>query len=173
MASIQRPVRNQDILKFWNLHRHTIYKLCKRKMPRGVPIQDIMQNVYIRLHLHFENVRSLYSPVGWLVRVAENVCNDELRRLMRFRKASEKYCRYELQRNAKNARLPWDALEVKACLGKLPPQREALVDLHFLKGISIGDLAEVSGCKHTTVAKRLILSMEKMRKNALESVKMS
>lgn len=62
-------------------------------------IQDLMQNVYIRLHTHFEEVRTLENPAGWLIRVAENICHDEFRRLYRTQNVCEKFFRYDARRD--------------------------------------------------------------------------
>lgn len=65
-------------------------------------IQDLMQNVYIRLHTHFEEVRTLENPTGWLLRVAENVCHDEFRRLIRAQNVRERFFRYDVHRDERD-----------------------------------------------------------------------
>ncbi len=142
-------------------------------MPRDIPLQDIMQNIYIRLHTHYETVRNLDSPVGWLMRVAENACNDELRRVMRFQKAFGFYRQNEIHRKAFEERIPWNLMEAKRLMNGLSPKWETLVNLHYLQGLSVDELSLWSGKKYGAVAKTLVKSMKKMRKNALAFVKVS
>ncbi len=173
MASIQGPVRNQDILSFWNRHRFQIYKLCLHKMHGVGSIQDLMQNVYIRLHTHFEEVRTLENPTGWLLRVAENVCHDEFRRLIRAQNVRERFFRYDVHRDERDRQQLENERAVNSFLDFLPPNQGTLVELHYLKGFSIGELSEIFGIRRSTVAKKLVLSMGKMRKKVLEQVKVS
>lgn len=173
MASIQGPVRNQDILSFWNRHRFQIYKLCLHKMHGACSIQDLMQNVYIRLHTHFEEVRTLENPAGWLIRVAENVCHDEFRRLYRMQNVCEKFFRYDARRDEQDREQLENERQVNSFLDILSPKLGTLVELHYLKGFSINELSEISGIGRSTVAKKLVLSVGKMRKKVLEQVKAS
>lgn len=136
-------------------------------------MQDIMQNIYIRLHTHYEEVRNLDSPIGWLFRVAENACNDELRRMMRFQKAFDPYRQHEIHRKTLEERRLWNVMEVELLMNRLSPKWETLVNLHYLQGLSVGELSIWSGKKYGTVAKTLLKSMKKMRKNALDFVKVS
>ena len=173
MASIQGPVRNQDILNFWNRHRFQIYKLCKNKLHPGIALQDLMQNVYLRLHTHFEEVRELQNPSGWLLRVAENLCNDELRRLARSQRVCESYFHYEVELSAKNDKQLFDEQQVNSMLNGISPNLGTLVDLHYLKGFSIFELSGISGISRSTIAKRLTTSVGKMRENVGKKMKMS
>lgn len=173
MASIQGPVRNQDILSFWNRHRFQIYKLCSHKMRGICPIQDLMQNVYIRLHTHFEEVRALENPAGWLMRVAENICHDEFRRLYRTQNVCSKFFRYDANLSDKESQRMENERQVNSFLDLLSPNLGTLVELHYLKGFSIDELSEISGIRRSTVAKRLVVSVGKMRKKVLDRVKPS
>lgn len=136
-------------------------------------IQDLMQNVYIRLHTHFDEVRSLKNPVGWLIRVAENICYDEFRRLYRTQNVCERLFRYDVRRNEQNRRELENERQVNSCLDILSPNLGTLVELHYLKGFSINELSEISGACRSAVAKKLVLSVGKMRKKVLEQVKAS
>ncbi len=136
-------------------------------------IQDLMQNVYIRLHTHFEEVRTLENPSGWLLRVAENVCHDEFRRLIRTQKVCARFSRYDVHRDERNRKEVENEQEVNSCLDFLSPNQGTLVELHYLKGFSIDELSEIFGIRRSTVAKKLVLSMGKMRKKVLEQVKVS
>lgn len=173
MALIQGPVRNRDILEFWNEHRIQIYKLLYRTMDEKHLIPDLMQNVYIRLHTHFEEVRNLENPCGWLLKVARNICMDEYRQLIRHRKVRESYFPYVVE---KVRRVPFqleNASRLNSLLDSLPPHQGTLVELHYLKGFSIDELSEISGMSRSTVSKRIVTSVGKMRKNVLKSVKAS
>lgn len=173
MATIQGPVRNQDILNFWNRHRNQIYKLCSRKIRDDVPIQDLLQNVYIRLHTHFEDVCHLQNPGRWLYRVAENLCNDEFRHKMREQCVCESFYHYQISRNAANQKQLFDEQDVNTLLDRISPNMGTLVDLHYLKGFSVHELSEMTGIKRSTVAKKICVSIGKMRENVVDSVKKS
>ncbi len=136
-------------------------------------IQDLMQNVYIRLHTHFEEVRSLENPVGWLLRVAENVCHDEFRRLSRTQNVRERFSRYVVHRDERDRKELEDEQKVNFFLDILSPKQGTLVELHYLKGFSIDELSEIFGIRRSAVSKKLVLSMGKMRKKVLELAKVS
>lgn len=173
MAYIQGPVRNQDILSFWNRHRVQIYKLCSLKMNRSDSISDVMQDVYIRLHTHFEEVICSEKPLSWLFKVTENVCQDEFRRLRREGSVCKNFFRYSVKHVEKFRKELETEYQLNAFLDSLSPRLGTLVELHYLKGFSIGELSEISGTCRSTVAKHLVQSLSKMRKKASEPVKVS
>ncbi len=142
-------------------------------MQGACSIQDLMQNVYIRLHTNFEDVRTLENPVGWLIRVAENICHDEFRRLYRTQNVRERFYRYDVRRDERIRTQLENERQVNSFLDILSPNLGTLVELHYLKGFSINELSEISGICRSTVSKKLLLSVGKMREKVLEHVKAS
>ncbi|MBP5247332.1 MAG: RNA polymerase sigma factor [Fibrobacter sp.] len=147
--------------------------MCSYRIHDELSIQDLLQNVYIRLHTHYEDVRKLDNPERWLIRVAENICYDEIRYRKRTQNVCEKYYHYETRRNSANLQQTFDEQDINSLLDKISPSLGTLVDLHYLKGFSVGELSEMTGIKRSTVSKRILVSVEKMRQNVLELVKKS
>lgn len=136
-------------------------------------VPDMMQNVYIRLHTHFEEVRGLVNPAGWLLKVAKNLCMDEYRQQVRHRKVREKYFPYVVEKAERVTQELETANRLNSLLDSLSPHQGTLVELHYLKGFSIDELSVISGISRSTVAKRLISSMGKMRKSVSKMTKSS
>ena len=173
MVHIQRPLQNTDVLRLCNKHQFQIYKLCFSKIRKKELLHDVMQNIYIRLHTHFHQVCLLENPWAWLMRVAENECNDELRRLMRAEEGCKHFYHYFHSLVKRERKREQTAKHLNFLLEKIPPQYGTLVELHYLKGFSIAELSDISGCTRTAVSKRLLLSVDMIRRKTENLVKKS
>lgn len=173
MACIQGSTRNEDILTFWNHYWGKIYKLCALKIKDPSSIQDVMQEVYIRLHSHYEDLCCYDNPMLWFRAVVSNLCVDEYRRRNRTQTASECFYHYTVKRNNSLASEADSSRILEGLLNKLSPQMGTLVELHYLHGFPITELSEMFGTNRACLSKRLGSSLKYLRIKACEREKPS
>jgi DNA-directed RNA polymerase specialized sigma24 family protein len=92
---------------------------------------------------------------------------------MREQGVCESFYHYQVGRNAANEKQMFDEQDVNTLLDRISPNMGTLVDLHYLKGFSVHELSEITGIKRSTVAKKIVVSIGKMRENVVDSVKKS
>lgn len=68
-----------------------VFRLISRFFRSREDVEDIAQDVFMKLFARIDQVRPDENFPGWLARVAVNTCYDELRKLKRRKTAMETY----------------------------------------------------------------------------------
>lgn len=121
-------------------HRERLRLLVARMLGDGSEAEDVVQETLLRAYLGLTQLREPASFGGWLAGIALNLARMTLRRRAAYARA--------LARVAP-ARLP-DAVEerdvlhlVREAIDVLPPGERSVVALHYLDGLSCGEIAAV------------------------------
>ncbi len=146
------------------LVRRTVYSLGGSE-----DLEDIVQEVFIRLWRAWDRFEGRSSRRTWVYRVTLNTARGHWRGRGRFKAALRRWLlavpRSEAVAPGQEA---WESdAEVGRALKALePPKREALVLVH-LEGLSLAEAAAVLGVPEGTVKSRLFHAREELRR-ALE-----
>src|SRR5947207_2585115 len=68
-----------------------VFRLCSRFFRSREDVEDIAQDVFLKLFARIDQVRPDENFPGWLARVTVNTCYDELRKNRRRKVAMETY----------------------------------------------------------------------------------
>src|SRR5436853_6792072 len=68
-----------------------VFRLISRFFRSREDVEDIAQDVFLKLFARIDQVRPDENFPGWLARVTVNTCYDELRKTRRRKEALEKY----------------------------------------------------------------------------------
>jgi RNA polymerase sigma-70 factor (ECF subfamily) len=111
--------------------------------------QDVVQEAFCRALPRWKTLAEYDDPAAWVRKVAWNLATSRwrrVRRLVDFTRAENV--------NPVPAPSP-DRLDLMVALAALPaPQREALV-LHYIGGVSVAEIAQITGVSIGTVKSRL------------------
>lgn len=128
---------------------------------------DVLQEIWIRVFLKINTLRTPEAFRTWLYKIAHDVAVSQLRQSQRreFMSMTDE----QLDDVAETSE--WNELEllehaalVHEALGQLSlPHREVLT-LRFLEGLELAELADVVGCSVGTVKSRLHYAKSAMRK---------
>jgi RNA polymerase sigma-70 factor, ECF subfamily len=142
----------------FDLHKDRVYSIALHYANDESAALDIAQNTFLKLFSSIRTFRGEGSFEAWLYRIVVNSCVDQIRerrRLLPFidrlldslrssgETALEKLLRQEFSD------------QVRAAVGKLPPEQRIIVVLRYTEGLSYEEMAEVLGCARGTVASRL------------------
>jgi len=110
--------------------------------------EDLAQEAFLRLHLHWDRVQHLANPEAWLYRVASNLANSWWRRRFAERRANRRHgpgatASYEPDHA--------DVLAVRAAVAALPTRQRTVVVLRYFGGCSVAEAAEAMRCREGTV----------------------
>lgn len=106
--------------------------------------RDIVQEVFLRLMNSYDNIKSCEHKKAWLIRVTVNLCHDAVRR--------ERFCSFEPLEN-----YPcidegiYSDIELFDIIRRLPENQRNALYLHFFEGLSIEEIAEITGRSRGTV----------------------
>src|SRR5262249_58700398 len=102
----------------------------------------------------------------WLYRALTNVCIDEMRR--RRSRTSALRASSEIGPRHAGAGTAGERVDVERALERVPREARVLLALHYVDGLSLGELARVRGISVNTVKSQLARGKAIMRQ-ALES----
>jgi RNA polymerase sigma factor (sigma-70 family) len=149
---------------------------------------DVLQHVYLQLHLSLPMLRRNGSIKGWLFQVARNRCLDELRR--RRRRAETPFSTLEqedgeeglstLEALSDPEPLPEEMTErrelhgsLHAAIVSLPPKFRSIVHLRCFRQLTFSEIGRTLNMPETTVKTYFYRSLPHLRKALASSVQLA
>jgi RNA polymerase sigma-70 factor (ECF subfamily) len=127
-------------------------------------VKEALQETFLRVFRHLRGYDESKDFLGWLTRVAVNVCRDLLRRRRRglepIDEASvtdEVHFEDDLIRRDEIAQL-------RRAIDSLPPKERMAIVLHDVEGLRTHEVAEALGNSVATVRVQLSRAREKLRR---------
>jgi len=136
---------------FVSATRPQVWRVC-RALGSDQSADDLIQETYLRAIRSLPGYRAEAPALGWVCRIARNVCADEVRR--------------NRHRRALSARLShlvdphptidgFGLVDVEAIIAQLPSERRGAFVLTQLLGFPYHEAAEICGCPVGTIRSRL------------------
>lgn len=128
--------------------------------------EDLVQEAFVRVWDHREQLRADTSPRAYLYRVLRNLITDDHRR----RRLRDRWA--ELRRHQPEAEVPTPALLLEAdlladaarrAIAALPERRRDVFVLAHLHGLSYKEVATALGITRRTVANHMSLALKELR----------
>jgi RNA polymerase sigma-70 factor (ECF subfamily) len=137
-------------------HRYAeqIYEKCLRMLECPAEAEDAVQETFFRAHLALPELRNHRAALGWLYRIAANVCLNVIR--TRRRKGatpigdSDDFCAPHHSVDLLHCRHLLDRLAAE-----LDRRSLEIVVAHYVDGVSQGEVAAHLGLSRRSVVKRL------------------
>lgn len=153
------------------VHRHfgLVYAVALGRLNRRDEAEDLTQEVFLRVLLSMEHLDgSRFSH--WMTRVARNLAIDWQRSKVRSARIAS-LLPVECAAGISAAQDARELLEARSneqaihrALEQLDPaSREALL-LHYMEGLTHGDIARRMGCNRSTISRQISGSLRVMRK---------
>jgi RNA polymerase sigma factor (sigma-70 family) len=104
--------------------------------------EDVSQDAFTQLHLHWAKISRYDRPDAWVRRVAIRMA---IRAVRRHRLLDGLLGRLEPPRQEQGA-----DLDLAAALLRLPPQQRAAIALHYYEDRPLTEVAQILSCSHAT-----------------------
>ncbi len=168
-SALMLRYRDGDVAAFETLysrHKDPLYRYLLRMSRHRAAAEDICQEVWGKIIKARKNYRPTAKFTTWMYRVAHNCFIDYVRRNKRHTGHAE----FEAAEHADNAELPESETERrlarerlhKALLDLPEEQRDAFL-LHEEGGLSVDQIASVTGTNRETAKSRLRYAVAKLR----------
>jgi RNA polymerase sigma-70 factor (ECF subfamily) len=123
---------------------------------------DVLQDVWIRA---FRGIRRLKDPgslKSWLYSITHGIAVDRIRRNISRERAEEVQLE-EFQEAEEPSFADEDAAAIHQALGQIGLKHREVLVLHFLKDLSMAEIAAVVGCSEGTVKSRIHYAKRAMK----------
>ena len=143
-----------------------LYVVAFRLLGNRTDAEDAVQRALLKCFAARASYSARWAISTWLYRVLTNVCIDEMRR-RRSRTAAMR-ASSEIGPHHAGAGTAGERVDVERALEQVPREARVLLALHYVDGLSFGELARVRGISVNTVKSQLARGKTIMRET-LES----
>ncbi|HET6427803.1 MAG TPA: RNA polymerase sigma factor [Phycisphaerae bacterium] len=150
----------EQLTRWFDAHAAAMVLYARQWLEAG-RAEDVVQDVFVRLmtgRVRPANVRA------WLFRCVRNAAMNELRRHRRRRARRERLGAERAGWFVSNPGDLIDAADVQAALADLPNQQREAIVLRIWGGLSLREVAEVTGSAVSTVFSRYRAGLAEIRK---------
>ena len=147
---------DSKFLTVFNETKHDIYRLVYNYMKNSYDTDDIVQNVYLKLHGQIGRLNDDEHIKHWLIRVAINECKNHFR-------SSWHHTIVPLDETLVDDR-PFETNDdVLQAILNLPPKLSIVIHLFYYEGYKIAEIANMLSVTEGAVNKRLQRARETLK----------
>ncbi|MGI6003523.1 MAG: RNA polymerase sigma factor [Lachnospiraceae bacterium] len=146
-----------DITEAVQKYADMVYRLAIVNTNGSPDIDDIFQNVFLKLYQHQDSIHSEEHMKAWLIRVTINECRSFMTSSWHKKKVS-------LESVAETAApMPEDYSDVTEAVMELPEKYRDIIHLFYYEEMSIKEIADALGMTEGAVKTRLRRGREFLR----------
>src|SRR4051812_26772618 len=134
--------------EFADLYRAAFSALCVQLYAHTGDLaeaQDVVQEAFCRAYVRWPTIRAYDDPVAWVRKVAWNLATSRWRRVRRAA-ALVQFRRQEAIPPPEP-----DHVDLTKALAQLPSQQRQVLVLHYIVGVTVAEMAEITGVAEGTV----------------------
>jgi len=134
-----------------------MYKLAAAQLGNKTDAFDVVQDVFLKIHIKKPQHQSHEHLKAWLIRVVINRCRDYNRRAVTHAEFYEtSLLSYESKSNELNR-------DLQEAVDSLPPKYRVVLYLHYYEGYKISEISQMLGVGESGIKKRLVKAREKLK----------
>jgi RNA polymerase sigma-70 factor (ECF subfamily) len=149
--------------KLFKKYRNSIYSLIFSILGQDSNIDDILQQVFIKVFRSLKNFKGLSSLKTWVYRITTKVCIDQLRKKYRKRQlhiiSNTDYIDNHSDSSGTNPSKEQEQAELKKQidngLNKLSIDKRLVVTMFEMEGLSLQEISEIMNKPVGTIKSRL------------------
>jgi RNA polymerase sigma-70 factor, ECF subfamily len=148
----------------WNKFRSELLNFIKKKIQNEADAEDILQEVFIKMYVNFEQLEHLEKLRSWLYKITNNAIIDFVRKKKDSTIPLEKV--ENLSMTPKELSNMNDEMLVclSSILSELPEKYRLPLEMHDLKGMKHKEIAETLDISLSGSKTRIQRAKEKLRK---------
>ena len=136
--------------------------------------EDVLQEVFIKLHRYAVRIDTSLSLAPWLYRVTANLCYTTISRQRRWLTALEDVIENVMappSRTCPERQCERDELQnvVQQAINLLSPSQKTAIVLHYLADLSLKEIADILEVPEGTVKSRLYYGRENLRRKLVNN----
>lgn len=152
-------IREQEFCRLVEQYQSALLRMCYMYLKDRALAEDAVQETFLKVFKTKHAFRGECSEKGWLMRIAVNTCHD-MKRSGWFRHIDHHVTPESLQ--ASEAMPTEPQTEAVAEILNLPPKLREVVLLYYYQNLTVQEVAQALGIKHSSVSNRLKRAREKL-----------
>ena len=156
-------------------HEQRLYLLALRLTKSDAVAKDIIQEVFLKLWEHRDNIYTINNMEAWLYRITENKVIDFLRRVSADDRL-KKVIWDHLQKIVNESEQILAAKEynsiIQKAIDQLPPQRRLIYQLNKEDGMNYQQIADELHISKHTVKNQLFTAVQSVRRFLSQNLKL-
>ena len=149
------PLAEPDLIALYQRHVAMVYRICFAHMKSPSPTEDAVQETFIKAMTRAPRFETAEHEKAWLIRVATNVCKDQLKTWWGKKVSLDPDTDTDL------ATSPDSTLAVVL---SLPDKYKSVVYLHYYEGYATEEIATILARPASTVRNHLSEARQLLRK---------
>jgi len=145
-------------------HSRRVHGLACAMLADRDAADDVVQEVFVRVHRRLGGFRGQCSLRSWILRIAVNECVSQRRRAQRQQRQREELSHVAAAARATREAHGEDAHAAREALQALRPVERALVVMRDVEGYTYEEIGEVLQCSSSSVGVRLHRARTKLRR---------
>ncbi len=157
--------------ELYRLHAAVVYRRCLALTADRALAEDVMQDVFVRLHEKGATIQEPIAVLAWLLRVADRLCLDRLRRERGvWRRVRDALLSSPPPPVGPPGGVDREKLleEVQESLGELPVEERVVVVMKYVEGERQVAIARRLSCSEGRVSKLLSRAIARLRARGWE-----
>ncbi|MGI6702097.1 MAG: RNA polymerase sigma factor [Christensenellales bacterium] len=146
----------------YKIMRKAVFSVCYTMMRDYSLAEDMMQDTFLRVNHYIKHYKEREKAKAWILRIAKNVCLNELKKRKR-----EVFSEYSIDRYNKGTTeiTAYDESGIISAVNKYLNENESrIVLMHTIGDISLKDIAELLQKPQGTVRWQYNNALNKLRK---------
>src|SRR6187549_872564 len=139
-----------------------VFRLISRFFRSREDVEDLAQDVFVKMFARIDQVRPDENFPGWLARVTVNTCYDELRKTRRRKEALETYGPEMAGEQTVAPKEPDSLGKARLALQRLDEKLRIPLILKEVEEMSVEEIAKTMGLTQTNVKVRLFRARKKL-----------
>lgn len=157
----------KKLLETWEeLNKHLLF-FIKKRIKTKEDAEDILQDVYIKLHKNIDTLTDEKKLVSWIYQITRNTINDCYKRCYRIKKVEFEEYHIELTQEEEENLNDEILISMKKIIEELPEDSKELIKLYEFEDMSHKEISKKLEIKENTSKSRLKRAKEKL-KNQLD-----
>src|SRR5215470_16380571 len=140
-----------------------VFRLISRFFRTREDVEDLAQDVFLKVFTRIDQVRPGENFSGWLARVTVNTCYDELRKTRRRKEAMETFGPELAGEQTIVPQEPESFGRARLALQRLDPKLRIPLLLKEVEEMSVEEIAKTMGLTQTNVKVRLFRARKKLQ----------
>lgn len=146
-------------------HNPRFLAYARRYMGGHAEASDAVQETWLFIARRIRRLKDTALFSAWAYRILTNKCVDRGRKMQSERNMGETLAQENATIAANSNQPVEDRLTVNALIRRLPADRQALMSLFYVEGLTVGELANVFGIPAGTVKSRLHNAREALKQD--------